>query len=281
MIMNSHVESFEDMERYQLEPEIYSIVHLQRYLKNCSGSVPIHLKIDTGMNRLGFKEEDMENLIHILSTHPKLRVASIFTHFSSSDSATNDIFTHRQATSFSKIYEQITHVLGYFPLKHAANSPAMIRFPEYQFDMVRLGIGIYGFDPTGLMNLQPVCTLKSVVSQVKNLKQDETVGYSRIGKVTQASQVAIVPIGYADGYLRAFGNGRAKMRIGDKYFPTIGNICMDMTMIDVTDGVVEAGQEVTIFGDFPKLDELAMALDTIPYEILTNIKERIKRVYIS
>lgn len=281
MIMNPYIDSFEQFERFDLQAEIFSISHFKRMLVDTKRHPKIHLKIDTGMHRLGFNPEDMEELIQILKSNPEVRVEGIFTHFSSSDNSSEDSYTIKQAKTFDEAYEKLSTVLGYEPIKHACNSPGMVRWPQFHYNMIRLGIGLHGFDPVRKLELRHASKLKTIVSQVQNLKAGETVGYSRKGKLTRDSQIAIIPIGYEDGYLRIFGNGNAKVNIGGQLFPTIGNICMDMTMVDVTDEDIKEGDEVTIFGNDPDISDLAEWAQTIPYEILTNVSNRVKRVFIS
>lgn len=281
MIMNPLIERFDQFEKYDLEPEIFDLDHLKRFLRDTNQRQQIHLKVDTGMHRLGFRASELDDLIAFLRQNTSIRIASIFTHFAGADSAHDDEYTIRQATLFESAYEKITDAIGYRPIKHACNSPAMVRWPQYHFDLVRLGIGIYGFDPTGLLNLKNAGTLVSVVSQVKRLKKDEFVGYSRKGKLKEDGNIAIVPLGYADGFLRLFGNGKAKVMINGRLYPTIGNVCMDMVMIDVGNDTVQAGDQVIFFGEKLPIENLAKVANTIPYELLTNISNRVKRVYIS
>ena len=280
MIMNPHLDSFDEFDRYQLEAEIFSLNHLRHFLRSNTSKTPIHLKIDTGMHRLGFSTSEIPELLKLLQQHRSLKVAGIFTHFSASESAEHDRFTSKQAVLFETAYHQIAEVLGYHPLKHACNSSGIVRWPEYHYDMVRLGIGLHGFDPTGKLNLRSTSQLKSAVSQVRALKKGETVGYSRKGSVARNSEIAILPIGYEDGFLRSFGSGKAHVMINDRRCPTIGNVCMDMVMIDVTDANVKEGDEAIIFGDQPTIHELAGWAETIPYEILTNISSRVKRIFV-
>lgn len=281
MIMNPHMAHFVRLEQYHLQPEIFSIPILQRYLSETVRPAPVHLKIDTGMHRLGFSPKDIPDLKKHLIENPKLKVAGIFTHFSASDTADHDPFTQRQAALFNEIYEELVAVLGYAPLKHACNSAAIVRWPEYHYDMVRLGIGLHGFDPTHILNLKPVSALKTTISQIQSLHKGEAVGYARKGVVYRNSKIAILPVGYEDGFLRVFGNGNAAVYIKGKRCPTIGNVCMDMTMVDVTDTEAREGDEVVVFGKRPTIVELADAANTIPYEILTNISSRVPRIFIS
>ena len=281
MIMNPYIESFEQFERYDLEAEIFSLSHLKRLLKDTDRHPKIHLKIDTGMHRLGFSSDQIHELIEILRLNPDLKVEGIFTHFSSADIKEEDEFTVAQAKEFETIYKQLTDALGYYPMRHACNSAGIVRWPQYHFDMVRLGIGLYGFDPTELLNLKCVSSLKTVISQVQELGEGDTVGYSRKGKISKKSRIAVLPVGYEDGYLRVFGNGNASVMINGQLCPTVGNICMDMTMVDITNTKAKEGDEVVVFGLDPSIKKLSMWANTIPLEILTNVSGRVKRVFVS
>ncbi len=280
MIMNPDVNSFQDFETYKLEAEIYSLSHFTHFLSNTSKFPPIHLKIDTGMHRLGFGEQDIPQLKELLRQHKNLKVEGIFTHFSASENTDHDEHTIAQSTLFGKIYQELIDVLGYKPIKHACNSSGIVRWPQYHFDMVRLGIGLHGFDPSGTLDLRYTSQLKSAISQIQDLKKGERVGYSRRGFVNKNSRIAILPIGYEDGFVRAFGNGNAKVYCNGKLCPTIGNVCMDMVMVDVSEVEAKEGDEVIIFGASPTISNLAEWARTIPYEILTNISDRVKRIFI-
>jgi alanine racemase len=284
MVMSPEPSAFEAIKVHQLEPEIYNLEILQQFidfLPEAHTFFPVHLKIDTGMHRLGFESQDIEQLLMILKSTRKIRVKSIFSHLVASDDAVHDGFTHHQLALFDKISKQIFEVLGYRPLRHISNTSAISRFPEAQFDMVRLGIGLYGFDAALKNNkgLQTVTTLKTTVTQVRKVKAQESVGYSRRGIMTKDGCIATVKIGYADGYRRMFGSGVGKMLIHGKAVPTIGSICMDMSMLDVTGLDVKTGDEVVVFNDVLTIEMLAEQINTIPYEILTNISQRVKRVY--
>lgn len=281
MIMNPHIESFEQFERYDLQAEIFSILHLKRLLKDTREHPKIHIKIDTGMHRLGFAPDQIDELLSLLKANPQVKVEGVFTHFSSSDIVDEDAFTINQAKLFDKAFKRIEAAIGYSPIRHVCNSPAMVRWPQYHYDMVRLGIGLHGFDPTGVLDLRNSSQLKTVISQIQNLKAGDTVGYSRMGKIERDSKIAILPIGYEDGYSRMFGNGNAFVETNRKLCPTVGNICMDMTMVDVTETDAKEGDEVVVFGENPTIKQLAKWARTIPYEILTNVSNRVKRVFIS
>ena len=284
LVLNPEEASFEALFRYQLEPEIYSISLLKQYLESIPADTEeaaIHLKLETGMNRLGLSSEDIPDAIALLRSSPVVRVASILSHLAASEDPGEDEYTHRQARLFNAGYSQLAESLGYRPLRHLLNSSGIVRFPQYQMDMVRLGIGLYGIDNTNsLKQLQTALSLKATISQVREVQPGETVGYGRNGKVDQALRIATISIGYADGLLRLAGNGRFEVLIRGQRAPTIGNVCMDMTMVDVTH-IPEAaeGDEVILFGKELPVEELARALQTIPYEVLTNLSARLKRVY--
>jgi len=283
LVLNPAPEAFEKMLEYQLEPEIYSLqllTHFVEALGDQAGELPIHIKLDTGMHRLGFSPTEVDQLVVRLGEYP-LRVASIFSHLAASDEVQHDAFTEEQVQKYLMGYQKITSVLNQRPLRHILNSAGIIRFPQYQWDMVRLGIGLYGVESAGQFPqmLQPVGTLKTVISQIKRLKKGETVGYGRRGKVEKDMTIATIAIGYADGFDRGFGNGKAKIWVHGQWAPTVGSVCMDMAMIDITGIDATEGDEVIVFGLPVTVETLAQQIDTIPYEILTNIGERVKRVF--
>lgn len=282
MVMNPEVSSFDQILEYNLEPEIYNFFILDQLVKAADGEeVSIHIEVDAGMKRLGFDEDQIETLITTLKKYPNIRIKSVFAHLVASEEKKQDSFTQQQITLFKRIAAQITAAFDYPILQHILNSSGIVRFPDAQFDMVRLGIGLYGIDPsTGLQKqLQPIGTLKTVVSQLRKVKAHETIGYSRRGVVTKDSLIATVAIGYADGFNRKLGNGKGTMLINGKRVSTIGSICMDMTMLDVTGMDVREGDEVIIFGNENDLNSVADKIGTIPYEVLTSISQRVKRVY--
>lgn len=283
LVLNPEASGFDAMFRYRLEPEVYSLAQLADLARFAGRdkTLPIHLKLDTGMHRLGFESPDLPSLAAVLQRHTNLRVQSVFSHLAASDAAAHDAFTHRQAAVFSENFEKISAALGYAPLRHIVNTGGIARFPQYHFDMVRLGIGLYGIDSSGLQDqLRVVNTLKATISQIKTVPAGDTVGYNRNGPVQRPSRIATISLGYADGFLRLAGNGRYAVLIHNQAAPTIGNVCMDMTMVDVTHipGARE-GDEVEVFGEALPVQQLAAALQTIPYEVFTNISERVKRVY--
>jgi alanine racemase len=286
MIMNPSLDSLDKILEFRLEPEIYNLrllKEINRYTKINNRPVQIHIKLDTGMSRLGFDPEDLDEMINILKKNSQISVASVFSHLSSADISQHNLFTENQANSFKKATQYIENRIKKRFIRHIANSAAIIRYPEYHFDMVRLGIGLYGYDATGLINdqLQSIGTLKTEVSQIKKLKKGDSVGYGRREVIEKDSTIATIAIGYADGFFRSFGNKTASVWINGSMAPVIGNVCMDMTMIDISEIEAKEGDPVIIFGDEQPLKLLADSIHTIPYEILTNISERVKRIYIS
>ncbi len=284
MVLNPQPESFAKLLEMSLEPEIYSFKILDQFLnfiENKPGKFKIHLKLDTGMHRLGFESKDLSELISKLKQNKNLEIASIFSHLVGADESIHNEFSQNQISTFVSMTEEIDAQLGIKSLKHICNSAGIIRFPEARFDMVRLGIGLYGVEATGgeQSALQTVGTLKTIISQIKFIPKGETIGYSRKGIVGKDSKIATIAIGYADGFDRGFGNGVGEVLVNGILCPVVGNVCMDMTMIDVSEVDCEEGDEVIIFGKEPSIKDLASKIGTIPYEILTNVSERVKRVF--
>ncbi len=277
MVMNPEWEALPLFGTYQLEPEIYSMEMLN-YFISLGLNVPVHLKIETGMNRLGFAPNEVVAMIDVLLAHD-IQVQSVFTHLAAAEDPEQDDFSREQMRIFDEGFLKISSKLGYVPIKHAMNTAGIVRWPQFHFDMVRLGIGLYGIDPTEQLDVLPVSTFRTQVSQIKHLKKGETIGYGRRGVATKDLTIATLPVGYADGYRRSFGLGRAKVSINGQEARTIGNICMDMTMIDVTGISARQGDEVILFGETPSIATLADCASTIPYEILTSISPRVKREY--
>ena len=286
LVLNPEEASFDAILRYRLEPEIYSLRLLRQWLHALPPGrqeAPIHLKLETGMHRLGFEEGNLEELIALLQVSPQLSVRSIFSHLAASEDADHDKFSHLQARRFADMYERIAGALGYRPLRHLLNSSGIVRFPEYQMDLVRLGIGIYGIDSSRELQaeLQPVLTLKATISQIKEVPAEETVGYGRQGQLCEPKRIAVISIGYADGLLRGAGNGRFSVLIRGRLAPIVGNVCMDMCMVDLSQTPDAAeGDEVIVFGKDQPVQLLADSLQTIPYEVFTNISGRVKRLYV-
>ncbi|MEO8087272.1 MAG: bifunctional UDP-N-acetylmuramoyl-tripeptide:D-alanyl-D-alanine ligase/alanine racemase [Bacteroidota bacterium] len=288
MVMNPEMQSFETMISYKLEPEIYNFrllnqvaEVLQKHTGGEGFSFPVHLKLDTGMHRLGYEERELNELIIRLKNIRTLKVQSIFTHLAATDESEHDGFTKQQLEKFERMSNLIHKAFPYPILRHALNSAGIIRFNEAQFDMVRLGIGMYGYASTWheQRQLQHVATLRTTISQIKNIPAGETVGYSRTAKLTRDTLIATVAIGYADGINRKLSNGKGSMMINGKLAPIIGNVCMDMCMLDITDVPAKEGDEVIVFGADLPVTEMAKILNTIPYEVLTGISQRVKRVY--
>ncbi len=285
MVMNAEEITYDVLVQYNLEPELFSFGILnsfENYLKQCGiNNYPVHIKLDTGMRRLGFEQKDMDELCRKLKSSLLFKIQSVFSHLAASDSATHDEFTKLQAAAFLKGCEQIQNVTGYPFLRHIANTSAIYRHKNLQLEMVRLGIGLYGVDAnvTVQQQLKNVTTLKTTISQIKKIKAGESVGYGRKGIAAIDSVIATVRIGYADGYPRLLSNGVGKMMVNGKPVPVIGNVCMDMTMIDITGIDVNEGDEVIVFGQQLPVIELATLAQSIPYEILTGISQRVKRVY--
>jgi alanine racemase len=286
MVLNPELSAFDKLIEYKLEPEIFSFNLLDEFVKYAQSlhlsNYSIHLKIDTGMHRLGFEEHDIDTLCDLIEDNRYIKVQSVFSHLVASDAPEHDDFTKKQIKRFEKAFTKIEKALGYQVIKHISNTGGIIRWPSAHFDMVRLGIGLYGIDasvPAGSGILQPIATLKTSISQVRKVAANDTIGYNRNGKLKQNGKIATVRIGYADGYLRAFGNGVGRMLIKGKLVPTVGNISMDMTMLDVSNIDVREGDDVIVFNDQLTIEQLAREIHTIPYEILTNISQRVKRVY--
>ncbi len=284
MVMNPSEESFEQLLTYNLEPEIYSFSILRSLLHYLQGEkCVIHLKLDTGMHRLGFEEGDVEQLIELLKINPHLHVASIFSHLAGADESDHDTFSNEQANRFKQWGDNISEAIGYKPDYHLLNSPGILRLPELQFDMVRLGIGLYGVNPTlvDFDQLKPVATLKTIISQIKKIKTGESIGYSRKGLAEKDLTIATLAIGYADGFSRAFSNGKGEVLINGQRASVMGNVCMDMTMVDITGLDAQEGDEAIVFGKSLPIREVAKKINTISYEILTSTSERVKRVFVT
>jgi len=288
MVMNPEMQSFEAMISYKLEPEIYNFRLLNQVAevlqKHTGGDgfvFPIHIKLDTGMHRLGFEERELNELMIRVKNIRTMKVQSIFTHLAATDESEHDGFTKQQLEKFERMSAQIQKSFSYPILRHALNSAGIIRFNEAQFDMVRLGIGMYGFASTWheQRQLQHVATLRTTISQIKNVPAGETIGYNRSARLTRDTLVATVAIGYADGINRKLSNGKGSMMINGKLAPIIGNVCMDMCMLDITEVPAKEGDEVIVFGADHPVTEMSKILNTIPYEVLTGISQRVKRVY--
>ncbi|HVG41370.1 MAG TPA: alanine racemase, partial [Chitinophagaceae bacterium] len=285
MVMNADEESFQSLVEHNLQPVLYSM-HLlfafEAYLNEVGiQHYPVHIEVETGMNRLGFALAEIDELAAHISKSGHLKIESVFSHLAASDNEAQDTFTHQQAVVFKEAVSKIEQYIAYPFIKHIANSAAIIRHPQLQLDMVRLGIGLYGIEiATHVLALQQTATLRTTIAQIKKVCRGETVSYNRTGVVQQDAVIATTRIGYADGFSRRLGNGVGKMWINGRLAPVIGAVCMDMTMIDIT-GIenVQEGDEVIVFGADLPIEQVADWLGTIPYEVMTSVSQRVKRIY--
>jgi alanine racemase len=287
MVMSPDDASFDSLLEYHLEPELFSnyiFNSFEQYLqKQAIGNFPVHIKFNTGMNRLGFEVNEAATLASRITNSNCFLVKSAFSHLAASEDANLDPFTLEQANLFDTACKQLSIGMGYQFIRHISNTAAIFRKPELQYNMVRLGIGLYGVDPSNEKDLalQTVASLKSTIAQIRTIHENDTVGYNRKGRVNRPSKIATVRIGYADGFNRRLGNGKVSMFVKGHLAPVIGNVCMDMTMIDITDiPEVFEGDQVEIFGNNLSIQQLAAWGETIPYEIMTGISQRVKRVYL-
>ena len=286
IVLTAGIDSFEQIVNYGLEPGIPNLCSLKELCKVLEKrgvrDFPVHIKLDTGMHRLGFVSEELQELETYLKDCQYVKVKSVYSHLAAADDPANDAFTLDQIALFQKNADNLSEAIGYRPMYHILNSAGIERFPQYQFDMVRLGIGIYGVSAIPGNALAPVASFKCKVLQVKTLAPgDGTIGYGRHGKIApEGTVIATIPVGYADGVDRHLSCGKGHFTVNGHRVPTIGNICMDMSMLDVTGLDVKVGDTVTIFGENPTISELAEILGTIPYEILTSVPRRIERIIV-
>lgn len=289
MVMNPEPETFAQLLEYTLEPEIYNFRILQlftQFLQNekyAGAAIPVHIKIDTGMHRLGFMPNEMDELANRVLRNPFIRITSIFTHLAAADAEEHNAFSQQQITNFTAASDVLIRLIGYTPLRHILNSPGISKFPDAQMDMVRLGIGLYGDDPAKHVSEKLLFTssLETTVTQIKNIDAGESIGYGRSFIAKKEMRIATLNIGYADGFRRSLGNGVAKVYINGSLYPVVGRVCMDMIMVDIThaDNIAE-GDTAEIFGEHITLQQFAKWMKTIPYEVLTGISQRVKRVYV-
>lgn len=286
LVMNPEEAGFDDIVDHQLEPAIYSFEQLDEFIKTLItrgiDRYPVHLKLDTGMRRLGFSPHEIPKLIAVIAAQPEIRVKGIYSHLADADNFEDDSYTHQQANLFQQLVQRIESELNVTTIKHLLNTEAIVRFPEYQFDMVRMGIGLYGSssNPAIRGEIRPAIQWKSIVSQVRAVQPNESVGYNRRFLAHEPHEIATIPVGYADGYKRSLGRGKGGVVINGRFCPTVGNVCMDMIMVDVTGLSVRTGDEVEIIGEVQTLENLAAAMETIPYEVLTSISKRVQRLYV-
>jgi alanine racemase len=285
LVLHPQKSNLDKIIEYQLEPNIYAVRLLKSFIEKTqlskSQNYPIHLKFNTGLNRLGFQLNDISEISSILNNQTSVYVRSVFSHIAASEDLNEREFTLQQISSFNTITKEFSNQLNYTPFKHMLNTSGIINYSEEaQFDMVRLGIGLYGFgnNENETKKLKNVLTLKSVISQIHTIKKGETVGYNRAYKAASAIKTATIPIGHADGISRQLGNGVGSIFINNKKAPIVGNVCMDIMMVDVSAIDCNEGDEVVIYKNQQHIDRLSKAINTIPYEILTAISQRVKRV---
>lgn len=286
LVLTAGTDFFNEIIDNRLEPGIPNLSSLKKFCNILEGrgirDYPIHIKMDTGMHRLGFMTSELDDLFDFLRDCPFVKVKSCYSHLAVAEEPEQDEFTMGQIGMFRQNADNLSEHLGYKPMYHILNSAGIERFPQYQFDMVRLGIGIYGISALHGVRLAPVASLKCKILQIKTLKsEDGTIGYGRYGHIAESgTTIATIPVGYADGIDRHLGRGRASFSLNGHRVPTIGNICMDMCMLDITGVEAKVGDTVTIFGEDPTASELADILGTIPYEIMTSIPRRIERIVV-
>ncbi len=283
LVLTAGTDFFEEIIDNRLEPGIPNLYTLKALCEVLASrglrDFPIHIKLDTGMHRLGFMPGELPELMDFLKDCPWVKVKSVYSHLAAAEDPLSDDFTLGQIRMFMEGAGALSDSLGYKPMWHILNSAGIERFPEAQFDMVRLGIGLHGISAAGATSLKPVVTLKSTLLQIKEIASGESVGYSRRFMAGRPTRYGVVPIGYADGWRRALGNGRGYVTVRGQRAPIIGNICMDMCTVDLTGLVAEEGDTVILMGEHPSVTEIADMLQTIPYEVLTDIAPRVKRVY--
>lgn len=283
LVLHPLASNFDDLIANQLEPSIYSINILNQFLDRAKEKkqtdYPIHIKFNTGLNRLGFSEADVDFIVEKTKENGCIKIKSVFSHLVASEDANERVFSLKQISSFKNISDAMTEKLGYAPIRHMLNTSGIINYPEAQFEMVRSGIGLYGYGNQAEVDaqLQPVATLKTIISQIHEIGLDQSVGYNRAFKATCAIKSATLPIGHADGIGRQYGKGKGFVTINGEKAPIIGNVCMDMIMVDVTKIDCQEGDEAIIFGSEKSAEQLASMANTISYEILTAISQRVKR----
>lgn len=286
LVLHPQIVNFDKLIKYELEPSLYSKKILQEFIlfaeKNGLKNYPVHLKFNTGLNRLGFVEDDIEFISEKVKRNNAVQVSWIFSHLAASEDKTENVFTHKQIEAFKNISIQIDQRLDNSSLKHLLNTSGILNYSNDQYDMVRSGIGLYGFgnDSDFDQELKPIATLKTIISQIHHIEPGESVGYNRAFTSEKGRITATLPIGHADGIGRHFGNAKTNVLIHNQKAPIIGNVCMDMIMIDVTDIECQEGDEVIIFGNNPTAHSFASSANTISYELLTGISQRVKRVFL-
>lgn len=284
MVLHPQTVSFKQLIDHLLEPSLYNVKVLNKFIEIAEEEnrekYPVHIKFNTGLNRLGFAKNDVDQIVSKLKSTNSVLVKSLFSHLAASEDLNEKEFTLGQINAFDEIVKKVLPALDNSPMIHICNTSGILNYPEAHYDMVRSGIGLYGFGNSEKedKNFTPIATLKSVISQIHNIKKDETVGYNRAYKSNSVQKSATIPIGHADGIGRQYGNGKGFVTIHGKKAPIIGNVCMDMIMVNVTDIDCEEGDEVVIFGKNPSANDFAKTTNTISYEIITAMSQRIKRV---
>lgn len=287
LVLHPQAVNFKTLIKHCLEPSLYSPKVLNEFIAVASEehqtNYPVHIKFNTGLNRLGFWENDVDGIISKLKNTTSIKVKSLFSHLAASEDLDEDEFNRHQINTFKRISEEFTKAIGYQPMLHLANTSGIINYPEAHLDMVRTGIGLYGFGNSEAENkhLKPVATLKSVISQIHKIEKGETVGYNRAYTSKGFEKTATIPIGHADGIGRQYGNQKGFVTINNERAPIIGNVCMDMIMVDVSTIDCNEGDEVIIFGKHPHASQFADTANTISYEIITAISQRVKRLYLN
>ena len=287
LVLHPLAVNFKKLIDYCLEPSLYNVKILNEFISVASAekqnNYPVHIKFNTGLNRLGFWHDEVKSITDILSETKMVKVKSIFSHLASSEDLNEKVFTLNQIASFKTIAKIFTENIGYKPMLHICNTSGILNYPDAHFDMVRSGIGLYGFGNSEEENkdLKPIGTLKTVISQIHHIKKGESVGYNRAFKSDSLLKTATLPIGHADGIGRQYGNGIGFVMINRQKAPIVGNVCMDMIMVNVTNIDCNEGDEVIVFGENPTAENLASTAHTISYELITSISQRVKRIYIS
>lgn len=286
MVLHPQSVHFDDLADYKLEPCIYSERILSLFLETAKTTkleaYPVHLKFNTGLNRLGFDENDVERIVPVLKGQTNIKAVSLFSHLAASEDPDEEVFTRNQITAFQRIADNFEKLAGYKPLLHQSNTSGILCHPEARFDMVRSGIGLYGYGNDDIKDklLRPVGTLKTVISQIHRLEKGDSLGYNRGYIAEKPTVTATLPLGHADGIGRQYGKGRGYVSVNGQKAHIIGNVCMDMLMIDITGINCKEGDEVIIYGISPTAEEFAATANTISYELLTGISRRVKRIYI-
>ena len=286
LVLHPQAVNFKLLIEHHLEPSLYNAKILNEFIKTATEKkvayYPVHIKFNTGLNRLGFGEKDIDYLISTLKETTSVKVTSIFSHLAASEDLNEKDFTLNQIKSFKSISKEVIDKLGYKPMHHMCNTSGILNYPEAHFDMVRTGIGLYGFGNSKKENkrFKPIATLKTIISQIHNIEKGESVGYNRAYKSDNIIKTATLPIGHADGIGRQYGKGKGFVTIHGQRAPIIGNVCMDMIMVNITDIDCKEGDEVIVFGQESTAERLAEQANTISYEIITGISQRVKRIFL-